>query len=426
MTWQQNVDHFAARPRAATFSQRYYVDDTYYQPGGPVFLYLGGEGPGEAFLMEEQMFIWAQQFNAKYILLEHRYYGNSNPTPDYTTPNMQYLTVDQALADAASFLMWYNSTLTDPSQWMIFGCSYSGCLSGWFKYKYPALTVGSYAPSGPVLAQANFTRYMGQWTDTAGPECSANVAMVVNAVNYEFAKPNGLESLSQAFNSCKPLTENDVFNFKFTLAVTIAGAAQEDLPPNFQVNQICALLNAPLPADPIQRFFNAFTFANGGPGSCNDFSDADFVAATSETSLASQAGGSRQWWWQKCTEFGYFKTSYEGTSPFFTDLPLSHFTNWCAQIFGPNVVLNTTAINEEYGALNLAASRVVITQGELDPWHNLGILKNSTTTSVYSYLYQAGHCAPLHAATPFDPPTVIGAREFVGSYISAWLASPEF
>ncbi|KAI4183955.1 MAG: hypothetical protein L6R41_005066 [Letrouitia leprolyta] len=42
------IDHFPDNPRYAphtnaTFSQRYYFDSSYYKPGGPVFLYIGGE-----------------------------------------------------------------------------------------------------------------------------------------------------------------------------------------------------------------------------------------------------------------------------------------------------------------------------------------------------------------------------------------------
>jgi hypothetical protein len=31
-----------------TFKQRYYINDQYYQAGGPIFLYINGEGPVSA------------------------------------------------------------------------------------------------------------------------------------------------------------------------------------------------------------------------------------------------------------------------------------------------------------------------------------------------------------------------------------------
>lgn len=35
--------------------------------------------------------------------------------------------------------MEYNKTLEHPGDWVVFGCSYSGALSSWFRAKYPNL-----------------------------------------------------------------------------------------------------------------------------------------------------------------------------------------------------------------------------------------------------------------------------------------------
>ena len=40
----QKVDHFCGTC-TETFQQRFFVNDTFYKPGGPVFLCVGGEGP---------------------------------------------------------------------------------------------------------------------------------------------------------------------------------------------------------------------------------------------------------------------------------------------------------------------------------------------------------------------------------------------
>lgn len=37
------------------------------------------------------------------VILEHRYYGTSFPTPDISTENLRFLTTEQALADQAYF-----------------------------------------------------------------------------------------------------------------------------------------------------------------------------------------------------------------------------------------------------------------------------------------------------------------------------------
>jgi len=47
------IDHFPNEKRYAphpkgNFTQRYFFDSSYYKPGGPVFLYIGGETSGES------------------------------------------------------------------------------------------------------------------------------------------------------------------------------------------------------------------------------------------------------------------------------------------------------------------------------------------------------------------------------------------
>jgi hypothetical protein len=60
--------------------QRYFVNDTFYQPGGPIFLMIGGEGPANPIWMVEGTWIqYAQRFGAICVMLEHRYYGESHP-----------------------------------------------------------------------------------------------------------------------------------------------------------------------------------------------------------------------------------------------------------------------------------------------------------------------------------------------------------
>jgi hypothetical protein len=54
----QTLDHFDVTD-SRTWNQRYWVNDTFYKPGGNVFLYVEGEGTGEAsdalFLLASHM-----------------------------------------------------------------------------------------------------------------------------------------------------------------------------------------------------------------------------------------------------------------------------------------------------------------------------------------------------------------------------------
>jgi hypothetical protein len=98
------VDHFDPQNNG-TWQQRYFANMQYYSAGGPVFLMLGGEGTANPIWLQAdtQMVLWAKQFGAAMFLIEHRFYGDSQPFPDLSTPNLQFLSSEQALADAATF-----------------------------------------------------------------------------------------------------------------------------------------------------------------------------------------------------------------------------------------------------------------------------------------------------------------------------------
>ena len=77
---------------------------------------------------------------------------------DLSTANMQrLLTLDQALADIAAFVPFFNRLhgLRD-ARWVAFGGSYSGSMAAWLRVKYPDLTVGSVASSAPIWPKVDF------------------------------------------------------------------------------------------------------------------------------------------------------------------------------------------------------------------------------------------------------------------------------
>lgn len=76
----QNLDH-SDPMNTRTWKQRYFVNDQFYKPGGPVFLMIGGEGAiSEKWMTKGAWMKYAKQFNAICFQVEHRYYGKSHPT----------------------------------------------------------------------------------------------------------------------------------------------------------------------------------------------------------------------------------------------------------------------------------------------------------------------------------------------------------
>lgn len=77
---------------------------------------------------------------------------------EFTTENLRFLNIDQALADLAYFIveMKKQSRFAE-SPVVLYGGSYAANMVMWFKKKYPHLAVGTVASSGPILAKVDFT-----------------------------------------------------------------------------------------------------------------------------------------------------------------------------------------------------------------------------------------------------------------------------
>lgn len=56
------------------------MNDTFHEPGGPIFLMLGGsEEVNPVWLLEGAWTQYAKTYKALLVMLEHRFYGKSQP-----------------------------------------------------------------------------------------------------------------------------------------------------------------------------------------------------------------------------------------------------------------------------------------------------------------------------------------------------------
>ena len=181
--YDQRLDHFN-EAQNATWKQRYWVNDEFFDGTGPVFLMIGGEGEENPIWLKMGQWVnFGKSFNALLVLVEHRFYGKSHPTYDLSVDSLKYLSSKQALADLASFRMFIYSkyNLTEWNKLISFGGSYPGSLSAWFRLKYPHMVHAAVASSAPMLALLDFTDYLlvvNQSLTSYNPKC---VDMIYNA-----------------------------------------------------------------------------------------------------------------------------------------------------------------------------------------------------------------------------------------------------
>ena len=133
----------------------------------------------------------------------------------------------------------------------------------------------------------------------------------------------------------------------------------------------------------------------------------------------------RSWFYQTCTEFGYYQTtdSPPDVQPFGDLLPLSYYTQMCTDVFGFPFNDPTPATNLYYGADHPVGSNVLFVSGTVDPWHSLTVTQN-LTQSVRAFLITgSAHCAQLFPSSDEDDPPagILQAQQYTNQNIKTWL-----
>ena len=235
-TIDQPIDHFPDSDRYKphtndTFKQRYYVDSSYYKPGGPVFLYIGGEtsGPSRFSNLETGIIqILMEQFNGLGVILENRYYGESYPFDEITTDNLAYLTTEQTIADNAYFAQHaafpgIDANLTAPgTPWILYGGSLAGAQTAFSLKQYPDILFGGIASSAVIHPVLEYSQWYNPIQKYAPQDCVASINAIVD--NFDQLLDAGDRDAVNTFKSLFGLEALvDDRDFAMTIAFPIGG-----------------------------------------------------------------------------------------------------------------------------------------------------------------------------------------------------------
>jgi serine protease 16 len=135
------------------------------------------------------------------------------------------------------------------------------------------------------------------------------------------------------------------------------------------------------------------------------------------------------WGYQTCTEFGFYQTCEVGSKCFFTQgyNTVNASVNSCERQYGvtaEQLYRNIDYTNSYYGADQPAGSCVLYPNGEVDPWHGLGVLVSPSAGIPVMMVGGASHHAWTH---PFDAnmqPSVKAAIGAIRSQVTKFLAMP--
>ncbi|XP_071402429.1 thymus-specific serine protease isoform X2 [Centroberyx affinis] len=438
----QKLDHFNGAD-VREWKQRYFVNEAFYKPDGPVFLMIGGEGPASPAWMQNGTWLtYAKKLGALCLMLEHRFYGKSHPTADLSTDNLRFLSSRQALADLAHFrtVVAEARGLTN-RKWVAFGGSYPGSLAAWFRLKYPHLVHASVATSAPVRAAVNFPEYLEVvWRSLASEdtECPLLVKKASDTLLERLKDPQTYNNISKDFNLCSKLqlqTEMDSAYLLETLAGSFMDvvqynqdnrmASQGAVGANITIKVLCGVMRDASLGEPYARYAAvARLMMDTFSMKCVDANYTNYLRDMTNTSWdGPAAGGGRQWVYQTCTEFGFYQSTDSPNQPF-GGFPLPYHVKQCADFYNVSAETLAEAVaqtNEYYGGYDIRATRIVFPNGSIDPWHALGITQDITPDLPAVFINGTAHCANMYPARSQDPLQLGLARDHIFVLLELWL-----
>ncbi|KAJ7924724.1 serine carboxypeptidase S28-domain-containing protein, partial [Mycena leptocephala] len=278
--FDQLIDHSATSDKS-TFPQRVQVNTTFYKPGGPLFILQGDESSDMSCAEDFEFTRWAPELGAALMVIEHRYFGKSQPfgNDSYTNENMRFLTLDNFMSDAVAVVDWWRTNLTNgtgmDSPVVVFGSSYGGFLTTVLRINHPETFFGALASAGPVRAflpvtndTDRFNRYglvSQYWMDHA-PDAALKVRDGFKELQEMVDAGNSTE-IAQAIAVCNPPAKKDRDSFLRNMAGIFGLLLQSNtqyLGPLFNVTGFPfdaianRTLGAPSPLAAVNQTVNAF------------------------------------------------------------------------------------------------------------------------------------------------------------------------
>ncbi|PFH51231.1 hypothetical protein AMATHDRAFT_59519 [Amanita thiersii Skay4041] len=408
--FEQPLDHFSKPWSKHKWQQRYWVNTRHYKPGGggPVIVLDGGETSGEdrlPFLNTGIVEILAKATGGVGVVLEHRYYGNSLPVSNFSTDALRWLTNEQSAADSANFMAkvkfdGIEEDLTAPgTPWIYYGGSYAGARAAHMRVLYPELVYGAIASSAVTHAALENWQYMEIIRNAADPKCSQRLESAIKTIDGLLAFPPSAGLIKRVFGL--PDLENDDFAALLTSPLGYWQAKNWDPEVGSTgFDDFCEVLNGPvkfshlanLPYEHSERMVEmpegllldlavvkyAYYIKKNVVSECpSEFSHEDCFGTTNDAKFQDINIDQdwRLWMFQVCTQWGYFSTAPPKTQPRIVSqlLTLEFQSKICRQAFPPGDhcivpgLPNITAINA-LGDFSIAADRLAIIDGEVDPW----------------------------------------------------------
>ncbi|ESK95132.1 hypothetical protein Moror_13864 [Moniliophthora roreri MCA 2997] len=455
--FDQLIDH--NNPSLGTFKQRYWHTYEFYEPGGPIILMTPGEANAErytAYLTNSTINgLIAQQQSGSVIIIEHRFYGTSNPYPDLSGKSFAVHNIQQAIDDLEYFAKNVKLPMPngenlgpDKAPWIMVGGSYSGALTGWTMVNKPGLFWAGYSSSGVVEAIFDYWEYFEPIRQNMAKNCSADVEAAIAHVDEVFSGTNT--------TAIQALKENFGLN-ELSHLDDVAGALRNNLwdwqslqpnsGPNTVFRQFCDALEVKNGVSaPAEGWGSEHAVAAWGAfwrdgylsNLCGNNSVEDCLGSYDPTqdyyTDTSVDNAGRSWFWFVCNEVGYLQDGPPPAVPAVVtrlvqpDYDLRQCQWMFSDVFDspPDMEGGVKATNEKYGGWNLKVDRLFFANGVRDPWREATVsaqgLNVPSTERMPIAVGDGFHCSDLSVARAAVDPTIAAVQKQALASMKIWLA----
>lgn len=422
-SFDQLIDHFPDKSQYephtnATFSQKYVFDDTYYKPGGPIFLYIGGEVDLSYRYSNLQTGIIQILMNATGglgIILENRYYGNSYPFNTSTPEELRFLTTEQTIADNAYFAQHVtlpnvtdgNNLTAAERPWILYGGSLAGGQTAFSLVTYQNILWGGIASSGVVHAVLAYPEWYNPIQKFAPGDCTTRINNIIDKMDSLVQSNNtaAIQQLKEIFGLGQL---SDIRDFAMTIAFPLGG------PMNYPTNTWQELnwypkydhrdffdfcnnvtnINAPENITAVDTILSNYTNGEAwtGLGGYADYvknvvvsmcPSEDLIDTTTCFSTQNETfyaltdnSAARSYLYTTCTETGVYQTApYDPKQPSLVSrvLQVDYTQQWCTWAFGDAVPSDgpNLTVYASYGGFNISAPRLALIDGAADVWNDV-------------------------------------------------------
>ncbi|KAL7281910.1 hypothetical protein ACG7TL_003376 [Trametes sanguinea] len=456
--FDQLIDH--ENPSLGTFKQRFWFSYQYYEPGGPIVLFNPGEEDASRLfgcLTNQYMTGYiAEAFHGAVIVLEHRFFGESNPYPDLSVKSFRVHTIQQAIDDHEYFAKNVKLPMPGGDQlgpekapWILVGGSYSGALTSYTMASKPGLFYAGYASSAVVQAIADYWAYYEPIREFLPANCSADIQAVIAFVDQVLTSGNAdeIQDLKDRFGLGDVTHDDDfahalveVYGAWQNASVTTPGGGASDICDALEVDRASGKLAGPegWGLDHALAAWGAYynetlvsrVCEGVDAGLCFDSYDAQNPAYTNVT----VNNWARSWEWLLCTQFGWWQVGAPASQPSIVSRLVDRQWNerQCVFMFPeafsspPVVFLDALRVNQQYGGWNTTTERLIFVNGLRDPWREATVAADGATSpgwDMQPHLLGDGyHTSDLFLSEGVASPAINATQRQALEYLAAWLS----